>query len=116
MYVHCAMYVHMYVYKKLTCKGTLRQVFCLSKAPSPPMTPYPPFLTHCIRVNSILIHTREGVEGQLTREKVRWATVHKAGRKYQHDRMYLESINSIKLHTRKEKFIKITKIVILYLQ
>jgi hypothetical protein len=29
-----------------------------------------------------------------TREKVRWATVHKAGSKYQHDWMYLQCINS----------------------
>ncbi len=27
--------------KKLTCKGTLRQVFYLSEAPYPPMIPYP---------------------------------------------------------------------------
>jgi hypothetical protein len=39
--------------KKLTCKGTLRQVFYLSETPSPPMTPSPPApppITHCIRV------------------------------------------------------------------
>jgi hypothetical protein len=28
--------------KKLTCKVTLRQVFYLSEAPNPPMTPYHP--------------------------------------------------------------------------
>ncbi len=55
--------------KKLTCKETVRQVFYLSEAPSPPMTPYPP--------------ARRG--GELTGEKVRGALVHKAGRKYQHD-------------------------------
>ena len=46
--------------KKLTLKGTFRQVFFLFEAPSPPMTPYSPPLTHCIRVYSILIHTGKG--------------------------------------------------------
>ncbi len=36
------MQCQMLLYKKLTCKGTLRQVFYLSEAPSPPMTLYPP--------------------------------------------------------------------------
>jgi hypothetical protein len=38
--------------KKLTCKGTLRQVIHLSEAPSTHMTTYspPPPPTHCIRV------------------------------------------------------------------
>ncbi len=57
--------------RKLTCKGTLRQVFiCLR-----------PKL--CIHAYSILIHTRKGGEG---RDKVGVATIHKKlGRKYQHD-------------------------------
>jgi hypothetical protein len=62
--------------KKMTCKGTLRQVY-LSEAKNP----IPPALTHCIRVivYSILIHTgKGGRQGELTREK---ATVHKMGRK-----------------------------------
>jgi hypothetical protein len=33
--------------KKFTCKGTMRQVFYLSEAPSPPMIPYSPPFTHC---------------------------------------------------------------------
>jgi hypothetical protein len=37
-----------------------------------------------------------GRRGELTKEKVRGAIVHKAGRKYQHDCLYLQSINSIK--------------------
>ena len=72
--------------KKWTRKGTLRQVFYLSEAPPSydPILPSP--LTHCIRVYSTLIHTRKGGGGgELTREKVRGAIVHKAGRKYQHD-------------------------------
>jgi hypothetical protein len=34
--------------------------------------------------------------GELTREKVRGALVHKAGLKYQHDGLRLQSINSSK--------------------
>jgi hypothetical protein len=67
--------------KKLTCKGTVRQVFiCLR-----PRTPYPPPLTHCIRVYGYVLYTyllREGGEGESeTREKIRGATVNKAGSK-----------------------------------
>jgi hypothetical protein len=62
----------------MTSKETLRQVFYLSEAPSPPVTPHTP-LTHCIRVYRML-HTGMG-RVELTREKVRGAIVHKAGRK-----------------------------------
>ncbi len=41
--------------KKLTCKGTLRQVLYLSEAPSPPITPYSPPKQH-----TILYMCREG--------------------------------------------------------
>jgi hypothetical protein len=45
---------------------------------------------------SIIIHTGKGGKGgELAREEVRRATVHKAGGKYQHDGLYLPSINSI---------------------
>ncbi len=50
--------------KKIDLKGTLRQVFYLSEAPSPPMIPCFPLL----RVYSILIHTRKG-RGEITKEK-----------------------------------------------
>ncbi len=56
----------------------------LSGALSHPMTPYPPPLTHCIRVYSIpvLIHTGKGERGKnWTIVKVRGATVHKDGSK-----------------------------------
>jgi hypothetical protein len=70
------------VEKKLTCKGTLRQVFYLSEAPSPPMTnPPPPKYMYTIQYT--YSHREEG--GELTREKVRGAIVHKASRKYKHD-------------------------------
>jgi hypothetical protein len=61
--------------KKLTCKGTLRQVFiCLITPP-----PHPP-VTHCIRTCTYT--HREGGRGERwTREKVRGAKVHKAGSK-----------------------------------
>jgi hypothetical protein len=48
-------------------KGTLRQVFYLSETPQ------------------YTYSHREGEQEELTREKVRGAIVHKAGRKYQHD-------------------------------
>ncbi len=57
----------------------------LSEAPSPPTISYtlPPPLTHCkrVRVYCILIHTGKGGGKRRTREKVRGATVHKAGSK-----------------------------------
>ncbi len=83
--------------KKLSCKRILQQVFYLSEPLSPPMTPYPlPPFTHFIRVYSTLIRTGKGGRGggELTREKVRGTIVHKAGRKYQHDQLYLQSKNS----------------------
>ncbi len=42
-------------------------------------------------------HMEVWEEGKLTKEKVRAAMLHKASRKYQHDWLYLQSINSIKL-------------------
>ncbi len=62
--------------KNLTCKGTLRQVFYLSEAPFPTMTPYPPPPPlQC----TVYLFTQG--RGELSREKV--------GRKYQHDWLYL---------------------------
>jgi hypothetical protein len=49
--------------KKLTFKGTLRQVFYLSEAPSPPMTPHPPPLHTVYVYKVILIHTVKGGGG-----------------------------------------------------
>jgi hypothetical protein len=85
--------------KKFTCKGTLLQVFYLSEAPSPPMTPYyPPYTLYTCTIYSILIHTGKGGEGvELTREK---ATGRKCFTKpVENTNMtdcYLQSINSIK--------------------
>jgi hypothetical protein len=73
--------------KKLTCKGTLRQVFiCLRHRTHT----HPPLHTVPIREYSILIHTG----------KVIGAIVHKAGSKNQHDKMYLQSINLINTYRK----------------
>jgi hypothetical protein len=72
----------------VTCKVTLLQVFYLSEAPSPPMTPWYVYTIY------LITYGRGG--GELTKEKVRGAIDHKAARKYQHDLPYLQSINSIK--------------------
>ncbi len=93
--------------KNFACKGTLRQVFYLSEAPSPPMTPYPPppvstVCVHSIHILIFLYSHREGGEGgELTIEKIRGAIVDKANQKYQHDWLYLRSINSIKHQLRR---------------
>ncbi len=76
------------ILKKITCKGTLRQVFYVSDALSPSTVlrlthTLPPLHTVLVYVytDSILIHTGKGERGgELPREKVRGA-----GRKYQHD-------------------------------
>ncbi len=61
--------------------------------PSYDPIPHPP--THCKRVDKYTYSYREGGgEGQLTREKVRAATLHKTS--HQHDWLYLQSINFIK--------------------
>jgi hypothetical protein len=63
--------------RKFTCKGTLRQVFYLSKAPLPSYDPIllPPLHT----VNGIQYtnsHREGGRGGELTSEKVRGVIVH----------------------------------------
>ncbi len=74
--------------KKSTCKGTLRQVFICLWAHNP----IPPTGTHCMHVHKILVHTgREGGVEPWEKEKGQFT---KLGRKYQHDWLYLQSINS----------------------
>jgi hypothetical protein len=78
--------------KHFTCKGILAAGVYLSEAPSPRYTLY-----KYIPLSPVLTHTEKGGrEGRSTSEKVRGALVHKRGRKYQHDVLYLQSINSIK--------------------
>jgi hypothetical protein len=64
--------------KQFTCKDTLRQVFiCLR-----PRTPYPPSPPYTLYVQYTYSHREGGRRGESwTREKVREATVHKAGSK-----------------------------------
>ncbi len=64
----------------------------LSLAPDPP-----PPVAHCMNTDPCTYSHRErGGEGDSwTSEKVRGALVHKRGRKYKHDWLYLQSINSI---------------------
>ncbi len=75
--------------KQFTCKGTLRQVFIWLR----PRTPYltPPSLTYCRDVYSILLHA--GVEPERRGEGKLFTRL---GRKYQHDWLYLQSLNSDK--------------------
>ena len=47
---------------KLTGKGTLRQVFYLSEAPSPPMAPYYPLYTMCACIQYTYLHREGGGE------------------------------------------------------
>jgi hypothetical protein len=63
--------------KKLTCKGTLRQVFISLR---PPPLPF----THYVRVYRILIHTGKGGEVEPER-RLEGQQVTKLGRKYRHD-------------------------------
>jgi hypothetical protein len=70
--------------KKLTCEGTLRQVFICLRPRNPSLNP----LTHCIRVYSILIHTGKGGEGEEFNQRegkrgnrVEYSTDHIAGLK-----------------------------------
>ncbi len=84
--------------KKLTCKGTLRQVFYLSEAPFPPMTPYSPpaYTLYTCKQYSYSHRERVGGGGGVESNPVRSLKGHyKPGRKYQHDWLYLQTINSI---------------------
>jgi hypothetical protein len=53
-------------------------------------------VTHCINTVYIPVLAHTGKEGGSTSEKVKRPLVHKKSRKYQHDWLYLQSINSIK--------------------
>jgi hypothetical protein len=61
--------------------------------------PFP--ATHCLYILYSYFGNGEG--GEMNQREVRKAIVHKAGRKYQHDCLYLQSINSIK-HQLKTTF------------
>ncbi len=73
----------------------------LSEAQDPLPKPPPPPL-HTVWIHTpVLIHTRMGGGGRWTSEKVRGALVYKRGRKYEHDWLYLQSINYIKNQLRR---------------
>jgi hypothetical protein len=78
------------VVKKLTCKGTLRQVFiCVY-----PWTPYPPL--HNVYVYTVYLFL-QGRGGRVEPERrFEGQQFTKMGRKYHHDWMCLQSINSDK--------------------
>jgi hypothetical protein len=83
--------------KKFPCKGTLRQVFiCLR-----PRTPYIytsiPLPLHTVRVYSILFTQGRGKEGEVEPERrFQRQQFTQLGPKYQHDWLYLQSVNSDK--------------------
>jgi hypothetical protein len=79
--------------EKIDLKGLFGKCFiCLS--PPPITTPYSP-LTHCIVYKYTYSHREGGGGVELTRENVRGAIVHKAGQKYQHDWLYLQSVTTL---------------------
>ncbi len=79
--------------KNLPGKGLAAGVY-LSEAPSPPMTSYPHL--HTVYVYTcILINTGKGEEGgrDEPERRLEGQLFTKLGRNYQHDWMYLQSIN-----------------------
>ncbi len=88
-----------------TCKGTLRQVFiCLR-----PRTPYPPSAYTMFTYIQYTYSHREGGEGGELIETDRRGEGQqftKLGRKYQHDWLHLQSINSYK-HLPQSLFIQV---------
>ncbi len=83
--------------KNWPVKGLCCRCFvCLR--PPPLLWPHSPPLTHCTvylyLTQCTYSHRVRG--GELTREKIRGAMLHKAGRKYQHDWLHLQSIDFIK--------------------
>jgi hypothetical protein len=84
--------------KSLPVKGALRQVFvCLRpRTPSPP----PPLTNYTVYVYTVClfsVHTGWGVGGRVEPEgRLVGQQFTKLGRKYQHDWLYLQSINSAK--------------------
>jgi hypothetical protein len=77
----CRLFLIIHLYRDLAA-----DVY-LSEAPSRPMTPNPPPPPiHTVYAYTVYLFTQgRGEEGELTREKVTGAMLHKAGRQYQHD-------------------------------
>ncbi len=96
-----AKYQHL---KELTCKGTLRQVFISAWGPEPQTSP--PYTLLCIFIysTSIFLHTGKGEGGRVEPERrLEGQQLTKLIRKYQHDWLYLQSINSDK-HLPQKQF------------
>ncbi len=68
-----------------------------------PRSPPIPLHTVWIHHTCTCISSHRAGGGRWTRDKIRRSQVHKRGRKYQHDWLYLQSINSIK-HQRHLRF------------
>ncbi len=66
-----------------------------------PLPPPPPLHTKYIYPCTYSHREGGGEGGRWTSEKVRGALVHKRGRKYQHDWLYLQSINCVKYQKRR---------------
>ncbi len=81
--------------KKLTCKGNLRQVFICLRPPSLlwPHTP-PHTLYTCTQYSKLYTYSQR--EGRWDEPERRLEGQQFMGRKYQHDWMFLQSINSDK--------------------
>ncbi len=82
--------------KKLICERDFAASVHLSEARAPHTHTH----LHTVYVYTVYLFIQGSGEGGggggLPRENVRGAIVHKAGRKYQQDGMYLQSINSMK--------------------
>ncbi len=84
------------ILKNLPVKGLCGRCYICLRLP-PLLWPHsPPSYTLYTCIQYTYSHREGGRGGELTREKVRGAIGHKGGRKYQHDWLYLQSINSIK--------------------
>ncbi len=86
----------MSAFLKLISTGIWRQAFICPKSP----IPSPPPLLHTVWICTYLC-TNSDREGGWTSEKARGALVHKRGRKYQPDWLYLQSLNSITPQVKK---------------
>jgi hypothetical protein len=87
--------------KNWPLKGLCGRCFIFLRPP-PLRWPYtPPPLTHCVHVHTVYLFTLGGWGEEITREKNRGAIVYIAGRKYEHDWLYLQSIKSSKHQWRR---------------
>ncbi len=79
---------------KLTCRGTLRLVFICLRPRNPFLPPLQAVYVYLLY--SILIYTGKGGGRVETERRLEGQQFTKLGRKYQHDWLYFQSINSEK--------------------